>query len=661
MNEEPHNFRKKSWSVSSAVLIWLALFTAIVLGTMIPAWSAPTALQDPLHPLAIFIMGIIGASFVLWLRTGLRWLFRWLNLRQFLMGLALLATLIALFYTEENWRGKRAWDNCKRELEARGAALDWNAYIPPPVPDDQNIFKAPKMQEWFVGKGPNELLQRLNPRPPGNPWQPSTNGSPVIVAELTAVPANAKPDPGNADASLRFDDPAARAQARKLFDDALGPNASGSQDYFFTARRLNQIQPVHIRVLAGRVPTTNELEALFARNTNVAAAAWGQLPNRLRVEPAGTNSFQVSLSLPRVCAAADYLAWSDRLEADFDLIRQALKRPYARMEGDYQHPIAQPIPNFVCIRNLAQTLAQRAQCHGLLGQVDQALRDLTLLHDLSRLLEARPTGRPATLVAAMINVAATGIYVDTVADGFRLQTWREPQLAILQEQLAQTHLMPLVAEGLRSEQVSSPRTLETTTRAGLRKIFSFGDATINFWRKLKDPTSLALALMPRGWVYQNMVVHARLLQKGIEGMDATNQIALPRKEAEFAAEMEATFDHFSPFTFIAAMSTPNFIRVVQTVARTQTRVEEALVVCALERHRMARGQYPERLAALAPRFIDQLPHDIIGGQPLKYRRTNDGQFVLYSIGWNAADDGGTTASTDSNAPRANLDERDWVW
>src|SRR5207249_2756705 len=233
----------------------------------------------------------------------------------------------------------------------------------------------------------------------------------------------------------------------------------------------------------------------------------------------------------------------------------------------------------------------RAQCHGLLGQVDQALRDLTLLHDLSRLLEARPTGRPATLVAAMINVAATGIYVDTVADGFRLQTWREPQLAILQEQLAQTHLMPLVAEGLRSEQVSSPRTLETTTRAGLRKIFSFGDATINFWRKLKDPTSLALALMPRGWVYQNMVVHARLLQKGIEGMDAANQIALPRKEAEFAAEMEATFDHFSPFTFIAAMSTPNFIRVVQTVARTQTRVEEALVVCALERHRMARGQY----------------------------------------------------------------------
>src|SRR5439155_20520596 len=172
---------------------------------------------------------------------------------------------------------------------------------------------------------------------------------------------------------------------------------------------------------------------------------------------------------------------------------------------------------------------------------------------------------------ARMNVAVTGIYVDTVADGFRLQTWQEPQLAAIQKQLAQARLMPLVAEGLRSEPVSSPRTLETTTRTGLRKIFAFGDATTSLWRKLKDPTSLALALMPRGWVYRNMVVHARLLQQGIEGMDATNQIALPHKEAEFASEIEATFNHFSPYTFIAAMSIPNFIRVVQTVARTQTR------------------------------------------------------------------------------------------
>jgi hypothetical protein len=49
---------------------------------------------------------------------------------------------------------------------------------------------------------------------------------------------------------------------------------------------------------------------------------------------------------------------------------------------------------------------------------------------------------------------------------------------------------------------------------------------------------------------------------------------------------------------------------------------------------------PETLDALAPQFIEKIPHDIIGGQPLHYRRTNDAEFLLYSIGWNETDDGG---------------------
>ena len=50
---------------------------------------------------------------------------RWRILRRCLLGAAVLLTLIATFYTEESWRGKRAWENCKRELEAKGIKMDW--------------------------------------------------------------------------------------------------------------------------------------------------------------------------------------------------------------------------------------------------------------------------------------------------------------------------------------------------------------------------------------------------------------------------------------------------------------------------------------------------------------------------------------------------------
>ena len=60
-----------------------------------------------------------------------------------------------------------------------------------------------------------------------------------------------------------------------------------------------------------------------------------------------------------------------------------------------------------------------------------------------------------------------------------------------------------------------------------------------------------------------------------------------------------------------------------------------------------------------PGFIDSLPHDIINGQPLKYRRTANDQFVLYSVGWNNTDDGGQVVLNSGGNP--NLEQGDWVW
>ena len=45
-------------------------------------------------------------------------------------------------------------------------------------------------------------------------------------------------------------------------------------------------------------------------------------------------------------------------------------------------------------------------------------------------------------------------------------------------------------------------------------------------------------------------------------------------------------------------------------ARIQADVDLARVACALERYRLAHGSYPETLDALAPQFIEKLPHDL---------------------------------------------------
>src|SRR5277367_1685319 len=61
----------------------------------------------------------------------------------FLKFLLWTATLIILFYAEEDWRGARMWAATKAEWEAKGESFDYNKFIPAPIPDDQNLGAIP--------------------------------------------------------------------------------------------------------------------------------------------------------------------------------------------------------------------------------------------------------------------------------------------------------------------------------------------------------------------------------------------------------------------------------------------------------------------------------------------------------------------------------------
>ena len=52
-------------------------------------------------------------------------------------------TFIVLLYAEEDWRGARAWAATKAQWQARGVSFDFNTYLPPRVPDDQNLAALP--------------------------------------------------------------------------------------------------------------------------------------------------------------------------------------------------------------------------------------------------------------------------------------------------------------------------------------------------------------------------------------------------------------------------------------------------------------------------------------------------------------------------------------
>jgi hypothetical protein len=594
----------------------------------------------------------------------------WRVLRRWLFAAACLATLTGLLYAVEDWRGKRAWEKCRRELEAKGAVLDWNAYIPAPVPDEQNIFKAPKMTEWFERlpllegihtAGVKMFAVTASSFPPeaAPPFTARQGSDParrdVLVGEVeVAVPSTPSGSEHQGEV-LRFEDPAAGDQAAKLLDAAVGPCAEGPSACVIVARPLDQIKPMHLAMEADAAPSVGALMGLITRSP-VRQAPPGLLTNPyLQVASGGSNLFRVWLKC-RVYSAADYLAWTQPAEADFDVMRQGLQRPFARIDGDYRVPYERPIPNFIRMRTVAKVLSERAQCYLLLRQPESAWHELELVRRMSHMLEAKPASDSPTLVEVMIDVAISGLYTSIIQDGLRLQVWREPELAAIQKQLGEINFIPLLNRGFIAERAATCRMFEASSSAELDRLFAFGGARHWFLDRFKDPTYLLVTFAPRGWIYQNMCAGAPQEQIMLEALDIASNQVLPGKLEGIDSEMVAFHARRSPYTFLAAAALPNFVKAAQTMALRQTLANEAFIACGLERYRLAHGQHPDALDELVPQFVEKLPHDIIGAQPLKYRRTADGRFVLYSVGWNGRDDGGVPGKTWFDEAQG-----DWLW
>jgi hypothetical protein len=143
-------------------------------------------------------------------------------------------------------------------------------------------------------------------------------------------------------------------------------------------------------------------------------------------------------------------------------------------------------------------------------------------------------------------------------------------------------------------------------------------------------------------------------------VDLQKRLVSPQASARLAEGAYKAMKVNSVRNILVRLLYPALERAAKKVAIIQAQLDLARVACALERYRLTHGQYPEALDALAPQFIEEIPHDLINGQPLHYRRTDDGKFVLYSIGWNEKDDGGVVIFRSNNGS-VDMEQGDWVW
>jgi len=334
-------------------------------------------------------------------------------------------------------------------------------------------------------------------------------------------------------------------------------------------------------------------------------------------------------------------------------LRQASQRPYANVPLNYEdgfNSATTLLPILAELKRCTQVLQLRAVAELADGQSSKALADVKLMLYLNNSLRNSPF-----LISHLVRFAIVAIDLQPIWEGLAEHKWSDEQLAALDAELSKLDFLADYEFALRGERAFALAYFEELRRT--RKLVS---SDYNAAGTEVVYTTNNLALLPSAYFDQNELAFARMNQEWIFPLvDRNSQIVSPSAKKRSDALVEAEKKHYSPYKVQAVMMMSALgVSAVKTAA-IQTSVNLARVAIALERYHLAHGEYPETLDALAPQFIETIPHDIIGGQPLHYRRQANGQFVLYSIGWNETDDGGQVALKKGGS--LDRDNGDWVW
>jgi tetratricopeptide (TPR) repeat protein len=589
MNEEPNSIWKKSWTGPRGhFLFWLLVLVAAFL--IIFAVGQLARIADSAADLAVMaviwatilaVVGFLTVSFI-------RWLGHWRNFKRFLFGLACFITLLALFYAEENWRGKHDWEKFKQGWEAKDVRFGPASVIPAAVPADENFAMAP------VFNAVNKLM-----------------------------------------------DPKWRAQHRNPHQ-----GEAGDQSEWDT----NMVNRLEMSISENGENPTNGIGS-WQRATMSDLAAWQRYYRELA---ATTNEFPVAPQ-PQ-SPARDVLLALSRYASTIEELREAAGRPDARfpIAYDTEPPAAILLPHLSGLRRVAKVLQLRAIAELQNGQSDKALAEVKLLLRLGESIRTEPF-----LISHLVRVAIVNLAIQPVWEGLVAHRWSEAELAELDSELAKVDLLADYHVAMRGElMLCEIGDIEYLRRHPERApdLFEAGGLTSSsrilarvLWRAI-----------PNGWFYQNELGCARpMLEYYLPMADTKQRVVRPGDVARANAAVVSASEHSSPYNFLVRLFMPGLGAAVKKSAFGEASVDLARVAIALERYRLVNEDYPESLDMLAPQFIAKLPHDIINGEPLHYRRRPDGQFVLYSVGWNETDEGGVVGRT--RAGRADISKGDWVW
>jgi len=321
------------------------------------------------------------------------------------------------------------------------------------------------------------------------------------------------------------------------------------------------------------------------------------------------------------------------------------------------------LPHYQSIRNLNQTLALRAIAAARAGDAAKAHESALIIARL-----AQADLNDPFLIGLLVAASDASFLCGSIWELCDAQAGMADDFARLETALAALDFHRAALRAGRSEMVAAMNTLQYIRRHPERGPGLMQGIDVNGKPVGGTLPGILFRALPLGYFDASASVIAEAEFKYLikplrdHGWPEARQAAKDM-EKELAEMRGQIWTH--PTYIMASLLTPAVTQVVSRMGYTEARINQAIIACALERHRMEKGGYPDSLDAVKLASGRPLPLDVMNNKPMGYRKTADGKYALWSVGSDGKDDSGKRV-LDENKPENTKFESDkylgdWVW
>ncbi len=335
------------------------------------------------------------------------------------------------------------------------------------------------------------------------------------------------------------------------------------------------------------------------------------------------------------------------------------QRPYSRFPARWAESYFElTLPHLGQIKGLHRHLNLRIAARLAKGDRAGAWDNLECSLRLADALRDEPL-----LISQLVRIAQLAVANEGFGRGITAHAWTDDQLQTLQRRFEAMDVIGVVPFALEGERAEVIQTMNLLIAQGVR-ISSVGETG-------RTPSGLMARIsgfMGQGIIRANQAAIVQMETDAIRnGRRLVSNRATLDGRGEAARFEESTSaglrKPYSPRDLMARMLMPAFAKFLARAVRSQTLQTSAAIACAVERHYLKRGSYPDTLDALVPEFLKEIPTDPMDLKPMRYRRTDTGSFIVWSVGENGIDDGGVSRRKkgEGSGKKAATEIPDWVW